>query len=215
MAEDQLANLGAAGPFSATALATLKTRWDAAIDRHAALLDRRAQAGFVRHCHGDLHLRNICLIDGQPVLFDAIEFSEPIACIDVLYDLAFLLMDLTHRGLDRHAWAVFNRYVAATGDLDGLALLPLYQSLRAAIRAHVGLSMAKAQPDAAEARNLEDEAQAYLALALRLAAPAPVRLIAIGGLSGSGKSTLARALAPGSAPCRGRFSFAAIRSASA
>lgn len=202
IAADQLANLHAAGRFGAPDLARLKARWDEAIARHGALLDRRADGGFVRHCHGDLHLRNICLVDGRPVIFDAIEFSEPIACIDVMYDLAFLLMDLAHRGLGGHAWSVFNRYIAVTQDIDGLALLPLYQSFRAAIRAHVSLSMAQVQAqgetrsDGTGMRALEAEAQAYMALALRLADPPPARLVAIGGLSGTGKSTLARRLAP-------------------
>lgn len=206
IAADQMANLHAARRFGASDLAKLKARWDEAIARHGALLDRRAEGGFVRHCHGDLHLRNICLVDGRPVIFDAIEFSEPIACIDIMYDLAFLVMDLVHRGLGGHAWSVFNRYIAVTQDIDGLALLPLYQSFRAAIRAHVSLSMAGVQaqveaqggarPCGADAYALEAEAEAYMALALRLADPPPARLVAIGGLSGTGKSTLARRLAP-------------------
>ena len=77
-------------------------------------------AGFVRQCHGDLHLRNIVLLDGRPTLFDGVEFNDEIACTDVLYDLAFLLMDLWRRRLPRHANAVWNRYLAETGDLDGL-----------------------------------------------------------------------------------------------
>ncbi|TIO39770.1 MAG: aminoglycoside phosphotransferase, partial [Mesorhizobium sp.] len=69
-----------------------------ALGRHCELLDRRETAGKIRRCHGDLHLRNICLFDGEPRLFDCIEFNDQIASIDVLYDLAFLLMDLWHRG---------------------------------------------------------------------------------------------------------------------
>ena len=93
------------------------------LERRGALLDERRASGFVRQCHGDLHLRNIVLLDGRPTLFDGVEFNDEIACIDVLYDLAFLLMDLWRRRLPRHANAVWNRYLADTGDLDGRALV--------------------------------------------------------------------------------------------
>src|SRR5690606_22261576 len=109
----------------------------AALDRHAPALDRRADAGMVRRCHGDLHLRNICLIDGRPLLFDCIEFNEQLAGIDVSYDLAFLLMDLWHRGLEGLANLAANRWCDATGDEGGFALLPFFMAVRAAVRAHV------------------------------------------------------------------------------
>ena len=105
--------------------------------RFGDLLDRRRAAGKVRLCHGDLHLRNICLLDGKPTLFDCLEFSESLASIDVLYDLAFLVMDLEYRGLAQLANRVFNRYLDRSGEDDGLAAMPLFLSLRAAIRAHV------------------------------------------------------------------------------
>src|SRR5258705_3813525 len=97
------------------------------------LLVERGRTGFIRRIHGDLHLGNIALLDDRPVLFDAIEFSEVIASGDVLYDLAFLLMDLTERNLAPAANIVFNRYlVAAKRDenLDALALLPFFLSMR-------------------------------------------------------------------------------------
>ncbi len=100
----------------------------------------------MRHCHGDLHLRNIVEIDGTPVLFDAIEFDDRLATIDVLYDLAFLLMDLGKRGLTLHANAVLNAYLdeeGSTGNLIGLATLPLFLSMRATIRAKVELLRAR------------------------------------------------------------------------
>jgi aminoglycoside phosphotransferase family enzyme len=87
------------------------------LDARAALLDEQRASGLVRQCHGDLHLRNIVLLDGQPTLFDGVEFNDQIACTDVLYDLAFLLMDPCRRRLPRHANAVWNTYLAATGDL--------------------------------------------------------------------------------------------------
>ncbi|PKU26084.1 AAA family ATPase [Telmatospirillum siberiense] len=166
--------------------------------RLSPLLERRRLNGLVRRCHGDLHLGNICLFKGRPTLFDAIEFNEEFACIDVFYDLSFLIMDLEARGLPDLASAVFNRYLERTGDFDALPALPLFLSLRAAIRAHVCAATAEAG-GRAEKRG---EAVAYLARAGAYLAPSPPRLLAVGGLSGSGKSRLAADLAPfvGAAP---------------
>ena len=134
----------------------------------APLLEARASGGYVRHCHGDLHLRNIVEIDGKPVLFDAIEFDDALATIDVLYDLAFLLMDLGKRGLSAHANEVLNAYLdaeASTGNLLGLAALPLFLSMRAMIRAKVELLRA-GKADTGEAKaQARDEARAYFELA--------------------------------------------------
>src|SRR5438552_4101898 len=108
--------------------------------RLRALILRRGERGLVRRGHGDLHLGNIALIDGRPVPFDAVEFDPLIAAGDVLYDLAFLLMDLVERGLEPIANLVLNRYLTESRrieDLDALAALPLFLSLRAAIRAKV------------------------------------------------------------------------------
>ena len=174
-----------------------------ALRHHGGLLETRRRRGFVRQCHGDLHLRNIVLLDGRPTLFDAIEFNDALACVDVLYDLAFLLMDLWKRGLPRHAHAVFNEYLAATGNLDGLALLPLFLSCRAAVRAKTSATASHVQPEAPRARELEDRAREYLAMARDLLAPPPPCLVAIGGFSGSGKSTLALSLAPSVGPVPG------------
>lgn len=175
----------------------LVARWKTSLADAAALLDSRRGQGLVRHCHGDLHLRNIVMIDGRATLFDAIEFSDAFAEIDVLYDLAFLLMDLRHRGHDGLASLVLNRYLDNTGDGAGLASLPLFLSLRAGIRAHVDATAAQAHSDATEARRLIQGARRYLASARAALDAIPPRLIAIGGLSGSGKSRLARTLAPG------------------
>jgi predicted kinase len=164
-------------------LAGLRTRAD--------WRDARADAGLVRRCHGDLHLGNLCLWNGRPVLFDALEFDEALATIDVAYDLAFLFMDLEHR-LDRPAAnRVLNRYVARTGDADLVRGLPVFLSMRAMVRAHVEAS-------SGHDRNVA----AYLTAAMRYLKPSPPIVIAVGGLPGTGKSTLARALAPllGAAP---------------
>lgn len=161
------------------------------------LLIRRETNGRVRRCHGDLHLRNIVLKDGTPVLFDAIEFDESIACIDTLYDLAFLLMDLVERGLQAQACRLLNRYLWLAEDeraeIEGLALLPLFLSLRGVIRAKV---LALQSDRSAEQARLCKEAREYAEAALRFAAEVAPRILAIGGLSGTGKSVLATSLAP-------------------
>ena len=174
-----------------------------ALTRHENRLDARRATGLVRHGHGDLHLRNICLLDERPVLFDCIEFNPALACGDVLYDLAFLLMDLLHRGLAAHANAVLNRYVERVGGTGGLALLPLFLATRAAIRAMTQATAVPLQRGGGEAARLRREAQQYLELAEALIAPCAPWLVAIGGPSGSGKSTLARRLAASVGPAPG------------
>jgi uncharacterized protein len=184
------------GVFDAARIEAVLKKWRAALAAMAGLVDRRRAAGKVRRCHGDLHLRNICLLDGRPTLFDCLEFSEALASIDILYDLAFLLMDLEHRGLGAFANRVLNRYLDRTQEDDGLAALPLFLSLRSGIRAHVTATALGSRTDPDKATAMADEARQYLDLALTALEPRPARLIAIGGLSGSGKSTLAAALAP-------------------
>jgi predicted kinase len=147
----------------------------------------------VRRCHGDLHLRNICLLGGEPRLFDCIEFNDRIATIDVLYDLAFLLMDLWHRGFPELANLVANRYLDEADDEDGFVLLPFFMAVRAAVRAHVTATQAEEGGD--PSGRLASEARAYFRLASKLLEKHPARLIAVGGLSGSGKTTVAEALA--------------------
>ena len=155
-----------------------------ALDAITPLLSQRARAGKLRRAHGDLHLGNICLWQGAPCPFDAIEFDEAMATIDLGYDLAFLLMDLDQRAGRPAANRVLNRYMALTGDIEIVRLLPAFLSRRAMVRAHVTNTLALLQA-----------ALAYLR-------PAPGAVVAIGGLPGTGKSTLARALAPslGAAP---------------
>jgi uncharacterized protein len=148
-------------------------------------LTRRAADGYVRRTHGDLHLGNFCLWRGRPVPFDAIEFDEAMATIDLGYDLAFLLMDLGQRADRPSANRVLNRYVARTGDAALTRGLPVFLSLRAMIRAHVDAS----RGNQARADRYLDAAAAYLT-------PIPPMVVAIGGLPATGKSTLARALAP-------------------
>jgi aminoglycoside phosphotransferase family enzyme/predicted kinase len=185
--------------FAEADIARLDAAFEAALSTHAARLDTRARAGHVRRCHGDLHLRNICLYDGKVRLFDCLEFNDALATVDVLYDLAFLAMDLWHRGLEAAASQVVNRYCDTAGQEDGYGLLPFFMALRAAVRAHVKATQAgSAEGDT----GLAAEAHAYFDLAERLLDTRAARLVAVGGLSGSGKSTIAAALAPhlGQAP---------------
>ena len=158
----------------------------AALDGLDPVLVERAAAGFVRRAHGDLHLGNLCLWQGRPVPFDALEFDETLATIDLAYDFAFLLMDLDCRVDRAAANRVLNRYVARTGDVGLVRTLPAFLSIRAMVRAHV------------EARSGHaDASQPYLQATLDYLRPAPTVVVAVGGLPGTGKSTLARALAPG------------------
>ena len=177
--------------------------------RAAAVLDQRAAQGFVRRCHGDLHLGNIVMWDGRPTLFDAIEFDEELATIDTLYDLAFLLMDLDHRGLRPAANIVLNRYLWRSqedSDLDGLIALPLFLGLRAGVRALVTAERAQqeqASQNQEAAVQQSARARGYLRSALGYLTPSEPALVAVGGLSGTGKSTLAAVLAPRIGPCPG------------
>ena len=172
----------------------LDVRSHRSLARLGVLLKRRASQGFVRRCHGDLHLANIALVDGRPVLFDAIEFDPDFATTDILYDLAFTLMDLVHFNQGAAANVLFNRYLAGASDenLDDLGVLPLFLSMRAAIRAHVLFTKSEQAPHGEAARQ---EAKRYFDLAGSLVMPTAPLLVAIGGLSGTGKSVLARGLA--------------------
>lgn len=168
------------------------------INKHFELMQQRAAAGFARRCHGDAHLGNIVLIDGKPMLFDAIEFDPVIATTDVLYDLAFPLMDLVHCGGAGAANRLFNRYLQASwrAHADAMRLLPLFLSIRAAIRAHVLFTRHEQSADDAIAA----QGRSYFELALQLIAPERPSLLAVGGRSGTGKSVLARTIAATLAP---------------
>jgi aminoglycoside phosphotransferase family enzyme/predicted kinase len=191
--------------FSGDAIEAFAGAERAAHARIRPLLADRGERGLIRRIHGDLHLGNIVLIDGKPVLFDAIEFSALIGSGDLLYDLAFLLMDLIERNLAGPANTVFNRYLTETHrpeDLDALAALPFYLALRAAIRAMVTAArLEQAKPE--ERQEIVKNARRYFDWARRFIAPDPPVLVAVGGLSGTGKSVLARALAPDIAPLPG------------
>jgi uncharacterized protein len=184
--------------FPDQAIAKLDEDSRSALARLRPLLRTRGAAGLIRRGHGDLHLGNIAVLDGEPVAFDALEFDPVIAAGDLLYDLAFLLMDLIERDLLPAANTVLNGYFSATrrdADCDGIAALPLFMSLRAAIRAKV--TVARLDIGAGgNRRETGQSAKRYFDLALELLVPAAPIVACTGGLSGTGKSLLARALAP-------------------
>ncbi|MGZ8258365.1 MAG: bifunctional aminoglycoside phosphotransferase/ATP-binding protein [Methylotenera sp.] len=162
----------------------------------ADLMQRRKQQGYVRECHGDLHLGNMTLINGKVTLFDCIEFNPMLRWIDVISEVAFLFIDLLHFGYDRYAYRFLNRYLQHTGDYHGLSLFRYYLVYRALVRAKVALlRMAQHQGDDAVAKQARCEYAAFADLAERITQPRPTVLIITHGYSGSGKSTLASLLA--------------------
>ncbi|MDX2308302.1 MAG: AAA family ATPase [Hyphomicrobium sp.] len=200
---DLAANLGkSAALLGKDDIVRWANAFDEGAERIAPLLDRRGRTGCLRRCHGDLHAGNIAIVGGKPILFDALEFDERLATTDILYDLAFLLMDLCRLGQRRAANIVLNRYLWRDGQLDtldGLRAMPLFLGLRAAVRALVSADRAASTKDDAASAN---DARDYLARAMAHLLVPPPTLIAVGGLSGSGKSRLAADLAPriGAAP---------------
>jgi hypothetical protein len=174
----------------------LRAAFDQRLARHGVLLADRAAAGRVRDCHGDLHLANLCLWQGEPVPFDCIEFNDAFRQIDVLSDFAFLYMDLVERGLPRQARRVLNRYLEATGDYAGLHALPLFVAYRAQVRAKIAHLTAAAPGVPAATRAVhEAEGARYLDFAEQALATPPGSLCLMVGLPGSGKSTVALRLA--------------------
>lgn len=200
------AELRACAAFEPARVTALRRTTMAALDKCGKLLDERGARGFVRQCHGDLHLGNIVAINGALTLFDCLEFSDEMARIDVQYDLAFLLMDLIHQKLPHLANRLLNGYLAAVpfcdlqDQLRGLRLLSLFISCRAAVRAHVAGRRHAQNP--IDSKNLVLAFQ-HLALAEKALAPHKPEVIAVGGLSGSGKTTLARGLGPFCGPIYG------------
>ncbi len=160
------------------------------------LFQQRKAAGFIRECHGDVHLANMAWLDEQPLLFDCIEFNENLRWIDVISDIAFLVMDLDDRGKAQLGRRFLNRYLQESGDYQGLPLLRFYQAYRAMVRAKV-TCLRLAQPGLNAAEHAQDLAlyHSYLALADRYTATPAKALIITHGLSGSGKSSFARELA--------------------
>jgi len=177
------------------AVGTLSSRSRTALDGVAPLLDARAAQGKVRRCHGDLRLANICLYDGHPTLFDCIEFSDEVSCIDVLHDLAFLLMDLHLRHHDDLANAVFNSYLDVAPETSGLRALPLFLALRAATRSFALAGSARRQHTPQAAERQHELARQHIAAGLDFLHPPPPRLVTLGGGSTAQRAEWARRIA--------------------
>lgn len=167
--------------LNGAAVDALSRRSSAALDALTQVLDQRAAEGKVRRCHGDLRLANICLYDGHPTLFDCIEFSDVVGCIDVLYDLAFLLMDLHVRRRDDLGNAVFNAYLDIAPESDGLRTLPLFLALRAATRSFALAGSAQRQRTPLQADRQRELARRHIAAGLDFLDPPPPRLVMLGG----------------------------------
>lgn len=156
---------------------------------------QRKRDGFIRECHGDLHLRNIVLWNNKVTPFDGIEFSSNLRWVDVMSELAFLLMDLDDHQQAKLARQLLNRYLSLTGDYDGLATLRYYQVYRAMVRAKVASLRLDQLNDTESIKNCVQEIRNYVQLAENYTKPSSVNLVITHGLSGSGKSYLARQLA--------------------
>ena len=175
-------------------IASLTTVRDWTLREHGTAADqiaRRGAAGCVRECHGDLHLGNIALIDGEPTPFDCIEFNPALRRMDTISEVAFLVMDLEAHGRRDLAYAFLNTYLEKSGDYDGVAVLPFYLVYRAVVRAKISLIRGSQRGAAGE--QSQDALQAfrrYLALAVLYTNPRRGAVIITHGLSGSGKTTL-------------------------
>lgn len=186
------------GPLDPDRVETLIGLTEAEFARQEPLLAQRTAAGFARRCHGDLHLANILVEDGAPILFDCIEFNDLLSDLDVQYDLAFLLMDLDFRNRRDAAVRVHSAYLDQAARTfapelwSGLAALPLMLAVRAGVRVHVSAHSGDVATSAA-----------YLEAGIAHLSPGPPALAAVGGLSGSGKSSFARAIAPSLGPAPG------------
>ncbi len=161
------------------------------------LIVQRKKQGFIRECHGDVHLANMIWLNEQPVLFDCIEFNDNFRCIDVINDSAFLLMDLDDRGAESLSWYFLNRYLQQTGDYQALPLLNYYKSYRALVRTKV-ICLRLNQPGLSDSERKLDNGllQSYLNLASNYMQPRKTPLIISHGFSASGKSTFINQLAP-------------------
>jgi hypothetical protein len=177
-------------------LSSLQTWSENEFEGCRELLQRRCENGFIRECHGDLHLRNLAWMDDQPLAFDCIEFEPNLYWIDTINDIAFLVMDLLYRQQQQLAWVVLNQYLSASGDFQGLALLRFYLVYRSLVRAKIAaITAAQAGDNAPDRQSAIDDLRWHLDLAESLSKAGQVGIYLMHGPSASGKSTLARQLA--------------------
>jgi aminoglycoside phosphotransferase family enzyme/predicted kinase len=196
-AGDNFAHIERLGaPASSRAALERLRRWtdDEGAALHETFLQRKRD-GFVRECHGDLHLGNVACVDGAPVLFDCIEFNEEFRWIDVMSEIAFTVMDFVDRGAPSLGWRFLNRTLESSGDYAGVAVLRFYLVYRAMVRAKVALIRAsQTGTDTRAASAARTDFARHVADAAAFATPRPRVLILTGGLSGSGKTTIAQSL---------------------
>ncbi|WP_462320322.1 bifunctional aminoglycoside phosphotransferase/ATP-binding protein [Halochromatium sp.] len=159
------------------------------------VVEERRRAGFIRECHGDMHRGNIVVLDGQPVIFDCIEFNPSLRWIDTMSEVAFLTMDLAQSGANNFARRLLNRYLEVCGDYSGLRLLPLYQVYRALVRAKVCAIQYRQSDAMSDDRNQARAAlHHYLGVARQCTARHRAKLFITHGLSGSGKTWIGNLL---------------------
>ncbi|MEG3989651.1 AAA family ATPase [Microcoleus sp. S28C3] len=184
------------GPQTQVQFQETKDYTDEFFEKNQELFNRRIANNKIRECHGDLHLRNIAFWQDKILLFDCIEFNEDFRLVDVMYDVAFTVMDLESRGRRDLGNAFLNTYIEQTGDWEGLQLLPLYLSRQAYVRAKVtSLMLDDAAISTAQKAEISQTASHYYKLAWQYTQPRRGKLTLMSGLSGSGKSTAARYLA--------------------
>ncbi len=199
--EEELSRVASALDGAAVGALGEQTRtW---LERLAPMLDARRDEGKVRRCHGDLRLANICLFRGQPTLFDCIEFSDDVGCVDVLYDLAFLLTDLLLSAGRRLANAVFNAYLDAAPESEGLRALPLFLALRAATRSYALAGSAARHADPREAARRLAFARRHIEAGIGFLSPPPPSLILLGGADRQARARTAAMIAGMVAPVPG------------
>jgi len=157
----------------------------------ASLFEDRRRHGFVRECHGDLHLRNIALVDGDVTLFDRLEFNESMRWIDVMNDVAFVVADLQERRRPDLAARFLTRYLETTGDYAGLGVLRFYLVYRSMVRAKVARLRMRQVASAVEREQTEAEYQGFVDVARQHSQPPRAAIVITHGLSGSGKTTCA------------------------
>jgi aminoglycoside phosphotransferase family enzyme/predicted kinase len=195
-AEDNFTQILSSGvdPGDGTALFRLRdwTRGEYALLRR--VFDDRRRQGFVRECHGDLHLANVARFDGQVTVFDGIEYADALRWIDVVSEIAFTVMDLEDRGQAAFAHRFLNAYLEATGDYAALAVLRFYVVYRALVRAKVACLRAGQLPPGPGHDELRREFHGYVALAQRQAVAHRAAVVVTHGFAGSGKTTLTQSL---------------------